>query len=42
MAITTTTQMPAPVQQTFSKRLLSVRVPYLIHDIAASKKTNAA
>lgn len=38
MAITTSTQMPAPVQQSFSAKLLSVRVPYLIHKVAAVKK----
>lgn len=37
MAITTTTQMPAAVQQTLGRRLLSVKVPYLIHTVAADK-----
>ena len=38
MAITTTTQLPAPVQQSFSYKLLSVPVPNLIHKMAAMKK----
>ncbi len=38
MAITTTTSMPAAVQQSFSKKLLAVKVPYLVHQIAAVKK----
>jgi len=38
MAITTTTVLPAPVQQSFSHKLLSVPVPYMIHQIPAMKK----
>ena len=38
MAITTTTTLPAPVQQSFSNKLLSVPVPYFIHTIPAMKK----
>lgn len=36
--ITTTSVLPAPVQQTFSYKLLSVPVPSMIHKIAAMKK----
>lgn len=36
--ITTTSLLPAPVQQTFSYKLLSVPVPSMIHKIAAMKK----
>ncbi len=36
--ITTTSSLPAPVQQTFSYKLLSVPVPSMIHKIAATKK----
>ncbi len=39
MAITTTTLLPAPVQQSFSQKLLSVPVPYMIHKTAAMRKT---
>ena len=39
MAITTTSTLPAPVQQSFSMKLLSVPVPNMIHKIAAVKKT---
>lgn len=39
MAITTTTQMPAAVQQTLGRRLLSVKVPYLIHTLPAEKSS---
>lgn len=35
MAITTTSFLPAPVQQSFNYRLLSVRVPNMIHNLAA-------
>lgn len=35
MAITTTSLLPAPVQQTFSYKLLSVKVPNMIHKIPA-------
>ena len=38
MSITTTTILPPPVQQTFSRKLLSVPVPNLIHGAAAMKK----
>jgi len=39
MAITTTTLLPAPVQQSFSYKLLSVPVPNMIHKIPAMKKS---
>jgi len=39
MAITTTSMLPAPIQQSFSLKLLSVPVPNLIHKIAADLKT---
>lgn len=39
MAITTTTILPAPVQQSFSYKLLSVPTPNLIHKIPCLKKT---
>lgn len=38
MAITTTSVLPAPVQQTFSYKLLSVPVPNMIHKIPAMRK----
>lgn len=38
MPITTTTTLPAPVQQSFSYKLLSVPVPAMIHKIPAMKK----
>ncbi len=38
MAITTTTTLPAPIQQSFSYKLLSVPVPSMIHKIPAMKK----
>lgn len=38
MAITTTTTLPSPVQQSFSYKLLSVPVPNMIHNIPAMKK----
>lgn len=38
MAITTTQILPAPVQQSFSNKLLSVPVPNMIHKIPAMKK----
>ena len=38
MPITTTTILPAPVQQSFSYKLLSVPVPNMIHKIPAMKK----
>ena len=36
MSITTTTVLPAPVQQSFSYKLLSVPVPYMIHKLPAT------
>ena len=36
--ITTTTSLPAPVQQTFDDVLLSVRTPNLIHKLGALSK----
>jgi hypothetical protein len=38
MAITTTSILPAPVQQSFSFKLLLVPVPNMIHKIPAMKK----
>lgn len=38
MPITTTSVLPAPVQQSFSHKLLSVPVPNMIHQIPAMKK----
>ncbi len=38
MSITTTTTLPAPVQQSFSYKLLSVPTPYFIHKIPAMLK----
>jgi N4-gp56 family major capsid protein len=38
MAITTTSTLPAPVQQSFSYKLLSVPVPNMIHKVPAMKK----
>lgn len=38
MSITTTSVLAAPVQQSFSYKLLSVPVPNMIHNIAAMKK----
>lgn len=38
MAITTTGLLPAPVQQSFSEKLLAVQTPNLIHAIPAMKK----
>jgi N4-gp56 family major capsid protein len=38
MAITTTSLLPSPVQQSFSYKLLSVPTPNMIHKIAAMKK----
>jgi N4-gp56 family major capsid protein len=38
MAITTTTTLPAPVQQSFSNKLLSVKTPNFIHKVPAEKK----
>lgn len=37
-AITTTSVLPAPVQQSFSYKLLSVPTPYMIHKIPAMLK----
>jgi len=39
MSITTTSTLPAPVQQSFSMKLLAVKVPNMIHKIAASRYT---
>ena len=38
MSITTTSLLPAPVQQSFSMKLLSVAVPYMVHKIPAELK----
>jgi len=38
MPITTTALLPAPVQQSFSYKLLAVPVPNMIHKIPAMKK----
>ena len=38
MSITTTSSLPAPVQQSFSYKLLSVPVPNMIHKIPAMLK----
>ena len=38
MSITTTSSLPAPVQQSFSYKLLSVPVPNMIHKIPAMRK----
>jgi len=38
MSITTTQTLPAPIQQSFSNKLLSVAVPYMIHKIPAELK----
>jgi len=38
MSVTTTSTLPAPVQQSFSFKLLSVAVPYMIHKIPADLK----
>lgn len=38
MAITTTSSLPAPVQESFSYKLLSVPVPNMIHKIPAMRK----
>lgn len=37
MAITTTTLLPAPVQQSFNHKLLSVPVPNMIHKVPAMR-----
>jgi len=42
MAITTTSVLPAPVQLSFSMKLLSVPVPNMIHKIPAVLKTMPA
>lgn len=39
MPITTTTVLPAPIQQSFSYKLLSVKVPNIIHKVPAMLKT---
>lgn len=38
MSILTSSLLPAPIQQTFSMKLLSVPVPYMIHSIPADMK----
>lgn len=38
MSILTSSLLPAPIQQTFSMKLLSVPVPYMIHSIPAEQK----
>lgn len=38
MAITTTSLLPAPVQQSFSYKLLSVPTPWLVYNLAATRK----
>lgn len=38
MAVTTTSILPSPVQQSFSYKLLSVPVPNMIHNIPAMRK----
>jgi hypothetical protein len=38
MAVTTTSVLPSPVQQSFSYKLLSVPVPNMIHNIPAMRK----
>jgi N4-gp56 family major capsid protein len=38
MSVTTTSTLPAPVQQSFSYKLLSVPTPYFIHRIPAMLK----
>ena len=40
--ITTTSSLPAPVQQSFSYKLLSVPVPSRIHKVCATKKEMAS
>jgi len=42
MAITTTSTLPSPVQQSFSYKLLSVPVPNMIHNVFAMKKAMPA
>lgn len=42
MSITTTSTLPAPVQQSFSMKLLAVKVPNMIHKIAAQRYTMPA
>lgn len=39
MSITTTTTLPAPLQASFSMKLLSVPTPFLIHKLGADLKT---
>ena len=38
MSVTTTSSLPAPIQQSFSFKLWSVPVPYMIHKIPAELK----
>jgi len=42
MAITTTTLLPAAVQQSFDAKLLAIPVPHMIHKIASVKKSMPA
>lgn len=37
MAVTTTSSLPAPIQQSFNLKLLAVPTPYLIHKLFAQK-----
>lgn len=39
MGVTTTSTLPSPVVQSFSYKLLSVPVPYMIHKIPADLKS---
>ena len=39
MAITTTSSLPAPVQQHYAMTMLAVKVPNLIHNVCAMKET---
>ncbi len=42
MAITTTSVLPAPVQQSFSEKLLSVPTPHFVYGLGADRKTMPA
>jgi len=39
MSITTTSSLPAPVQQHFEMTMLAVPVPNMIHNVCAMKRT---
>jgi len=39
MSVTTTSVLPSPIQQSFSFKLLSVAVPYMIHKLPAELKS---